>query len=758
MRKFLLGLIVGLLLMSIPVGFAVRYAYFNDVPSGRWYSDAVNDLASKGFFSGYGDGTFRPERPVNRAELAVILQQMLNYIEENGDLEGATVPFNSYTPQPVQSVQQPQQSQPQQQQTSVNTNNFNAAYGTPYANSFGFVQRALVTQSGAIRSTLGSQQPTSAIIGVNDEILSESYGIYFNALALANERDTFDRAYQFFRQYILSPENLAYWKLNANLTPYQQANAMIDDLRIVKGLLRGYQKFGVTQYRDTALAMAAAIKQYGLRNNVPVSSVTWNANGRFPANYLILGYADLEALDMLRAYDSSWSTVLQNTAAVVKNGQFNNGLFADRYDFSSGTYSTETSHQMIFEAYAAEYLALSGERPSAQKFINFVKNEFAQRGKIFAYYNGDGTPAVSYEDVAVYSIIARTALSLNETTFATSLINKILGLQINNPGTTYHGAFLWSTGEVVYAFSQLNALNTVALFRNSTIQPTVSSSLYTGGGGSSASGSASGSTPSVPIISSNNFVLWHMSDIYYGSQDAQNLAAMVNDMDNLSWNDALIAGDMSGDGSINNLTDMRNVIVGQSSHPLTDFHFLAGNHEYNCSGTTAQGCLDNYKSVINPALRYTFDRGNIHFIVLSTDGYSNRMSDDTMAWVRNEVAVHQDKIIVLATHQMPHVLGSTSPTAQSILDSLGVDVWLFGHAHCKHGDSGCNRHGALGDFYQQAETTFVDAGYIGNMESRYLIFTDGSNQVRILSRYHKNGGNFQTQFEHTVTLRYPFHR
>lgn len=249
-----------------------------------------------------------------------------------------------------------------------------------------------------------------------------------------------------------------------------------------------------------------------------------------------------------------------------------------------------------------------------------------------------------------------------------------------------------------------------------------------------------------------------MSDIYYGSHHIPDLTTMVNDMDTLTWHDALIAGDMSGDGSVSNFNGMKNVIQTESSHPWADFNFLAGNHEYNCSSTPAAGCLDNYKSLINPNLRYTFDVGNIHFIVMSTDGERHRMSNETMAWLRSEVAANQGKIIVLSTHHMPHALGSTNPTAQSILDSLGVDLWLFGHAHCKHGDVSCMRHGAYGDFYTQAETTFVDAGYIGNAESRYIIFTEGSNQVRVLSRYHKNGGRFQSELEHTATLRHAFQR
>ena len=45
---------------------------FKDVPNGAWFSQAVRTLAQLGIIQGYGDGTFRPNDPITRAEFAVI--------------------------------------------------------------------------------------------------------------------------------------------------------------------------------------------------------------------------------------------------------------------------------------------------------------------------------------------------------------------------------------------------------------------------------------------------------------------------------------------------------------------------------------------------------------------------------------------------------------------------------------------------------------------------------------------------------------
>lgn len=46
---------------------------FTDVPQGYWAKQAIEALAEKGIIGGYPDGTFKPERPLTRAELSTLL-------------------------------------------------------------------------------------------------------------------------------------------------------------------------------------------------------------------------------------------------------------------------------------------------------------------------------------------------------------------------------------------------------------------------------------------------------------------------------------------------------------------------------------------------------------------------------------------------------------------------------------------------------------------------------------------------------------
>lgn len=83
MKKVLsLVLALSLVLGTIPMAFAASYP---DV-AGESYEDAVNVLSDLGVVNGYEDGTYKPEKIVTRAEMAVLVVNALgleNYVTDN---------------------------------------------------------------------------------------------------------------------------------------------------------------------------------------------------------------------------------------------------------------------------------------------------------------------------------------------------------------------------------------------------------------------------------------------------------------------------------------------------------------------------------------------------------------------------------------------------------------------------------------------------------------------------------------------------
>lgn len=58
---------------------AVGSADFSDVAGGDWYADPVAWAASEGIVGGYGDGTFGPNDPITREQMASILYRYADY-------------------------------------------------------------------------------------------------------------------------------------------------------------------------------------------------------------------------------------------------------------------------------------------------------------------------------------------------------------------------------------------------------------------------------------------------------------------------------------------------------------------------------------------------------------------------------------------------------------------------------------------------------------------------------------------------------
>ncbi|OKP82819.1 hypothetical protein A3844_23290 [Paenibacillus helianthi] len=77
-----------------PSGYAVLKA-FTDVPADSWAARGVQRWSGNGVVSGYGDGTFRPNAPVTKAEFAVMINRIFNYTVEAATLP-ADVPASAW--------------------------------------------------------------------------------------------------------------------------------------------------------------------------------------------------------------------------------------------------------------------------------------------------------------------------------------------------------------------------------------------------------------------------------------------------------------------------------------------------------------------------------------------------------------------------------------------------------------------------------------------------------------------------------------
>ena len=93
-------LLVTALLMGLMIPAVAAPSRFSDVPSGKWYTDAVQYCIERGYVSGYEDQTFRPGNKLTRAEMAAIMNKMLN-LSDGADNSFKDVPSGKWFTTPI---------------------------------------------------------------------------------------------------------------------------------------------------------------------------------------------------------------------------------------------------------------------------------------------------------------------------------------------------------------------------------------------------------------------------------------------------------------------------------------------------------------------------------------------------------------------------------------------------------------------------------------------------------------------------------
>ena len=88
-KSFLRTSLAALLLVAVvSAGVALATDSFSDVPDGQFYTEAVAWASEPGVPTGYPDGTFKPDRPATRGELATFLLRLALLVDELAPIQG----------------------------------------------------------------------------------------------------------------------------------------------------------------------------------------------------------------------------------------------------------------------------------------------------------------------------------------------------------------------------------------------------------------------------------------------------------------------------------------------------------------------------------------------------------------------------------------------------------------------------------------------------------------------------------------------
>ena len=264
-----------------------------------------------------------------------------------------------------------------------------------------------------------------------------------------------------------------------------------------------------------------------------------------------------------------------------------------------------------------------------------------------------------------------------------------------------------------------------------------------------------------PKPAAREYLVWMLSDIQPPKkEERRRFERTIADVARagLTIDLAVIAGDLLKSRSQDEAFAW--FLATRAAAPVGRWFEIAGNHDRRSSP------LFEHYFPVPPAYGVSF--GNVLMLLLSDSDPSSEteISEESFQWWRGMVLAHRDRNLLTVSHAQlagSGLLGSIFPSRvivdsgrfEEVLREHPVSLWASGHTHLPHrlpGTFACREELGGSCFLN---VSAIDAGSFGASESRFLVFTEGSDRLRIRSRDHDRG-RFNDDLEIVVNLPQPF--
>lgn len=266
--------------------------------------------------------------------------------------------------------------------------------------------------------------------------------------------------------------------------------------------------------------------------------------------------------------------------------------------------------------------------------------------------------------------------------------------------------------------------------------------------------------PSVSASSSSNVRrVIVMSDIHIGKYSrgldgAEWLARAYSELDrnNELMDYGLTLGDITHHGDCHGL---QKYLKLRDKSQIPKWFELAGNHEYRREN------IKYYRQLVRNPAPYSIVDGNIVWLLVSdeNDLAPGNISTHSLRWLEKKLVQHQDKIVILCTHQIPSNTVRRSnegkfclqprKAVSRILSYPQIALSLFGH---EHHSPYTNENKA-----RKNGTTFINAASVshayGTEASGSLVLELRQGDTKIIARRRNHDRQiFQQEFDAIIPL------
>lgn len=275
-----------------------------------------------------------------------------------------------------------------------------------------------------------------------EDILSESVGLLMLYYLEEGSLQLFERQVAIIEEYFINQNQLIQWRVRFGL-PSNAVNAPVDDLRIIKALIKASEQWNREDFLLLAKDLSAGLLRHVVKDN---RLLAYDSQNSPQAPFV---YYDFEALQLMAQFHEGWHTIVRENADRIAHHKLEGRpFFRDRW-FYNGREFPMIENLMILMHFA-EVGVLFGET------ILWLKEELEHNG-LFGRYGRVGEPLNSVESPSIYALVAIIAKLYEDENLYHQAIHRLRGMQILDC-ETYYGGFVNTQTLSAYSFDQLLSL------------------------------------------------------------------------------------------------------------------------------------------------------------------------------------------------------------------------------------------------------------------------------------------------------------
>lgn len=317
---------------------------------------------------------------------------------------------------------------------------------------YDFIDKHLTGGEGEILTNLQNYSGSK-------DTLSESAGLMMNYSILSNKYEQYDRQFKFLKSRLLSDGKFIRWRTGAGSA---NCNAAIDDLRIIRALLDGYEIWGGKKYYNMAGDLQESLFKYQVKDRFLYELYDWKSEKSKHTTPLC--YLDLYTMDRMSEFNPEWLMVEEKALSIISDGRISNRspFFYKYYDYDSKTYYFDEEYYkqkgicLTYTLYSVLHLAEVNE--DTGYFADWLKSEI-NSGKLYAWYDPlTQKPVNTIESTAIYALAAVYAAQTGEKELYEKLVDRMMNFMVSDRKSAYYGGFGNTGTKYFHSFDNLTAL------------------------------------------------------------------------------------------------------------------------------------------------------------------------------------------------------------------------------------------------------------------------------------------------------------